>query len=192
MAIAAYSRWRRCLTTRWPASSRRMVVRSLINQMRPAAWKSTCAPFLKSTTQRQVSSAGGVQPRWSHDGRELFFVSPDGYMTAARIHAIGDSLRGGYTGTSIRRATRERREYRSGCRYTTPVQRRCRRTIPYERVDSTGTSNYDRRQLEGRVDKMTLSSASIRTHRRAYQFSHSNPAEQILRGAKRSRASAQP
>jgi serine/threonine-protein kinase len=35
--------------------------------------------------KRQVSVAGGSAPRWSHDGRELFFVDESRYMVAASI-----------------------------------------------------------------------------------------------------------
>jgi Tol biopolymer transport system component len=35
----------------------------------------------------QVSSAGGVQPRWRRDGRELFYIAPDSALMAV---AIGD------------------------------------------------------------------------------------------------------
>ena len=38
-----------------------------------------------SAGQWQVSSEGGRQPRWRADGRELFYVSSDGYMMAASI-----------------------------------------------------------------------------------------------------------
>jgi serine/threonine protein kinase/Tol biopolymer transport system component len=34
----------------------------------------------------QVSSAGGNHPRWRGDGRELFFLAPDGTMMAAEIN----------------------------------------------------------------------------------------------------------
>ena len=33
----------------------------------------------------QVSSAGGAQARWRRDGKEIFFVSLDGYITAAPV-----------------------------------------------------------------------------------------------------------
>jgi hypothetical protein len=33
----------------------------------------------------QVSSGGGSEPRWSHDGRELFYLSPDGQLMAVRL-----------------------------------------------------------------------------------------------------------
>jgi eukaryotic-like serine/threonine-protein kinase len=35
----------------------------------------------------QVSTAGGTQPRWRADGKELYFVSLDGKLTAASINA---------------------------------------------------------------------------------------------------------
>ena len=33
----------------------------------------------------QVSTAGGDQARWSHDQRELYFLSPEGWLTAAPL-----------------------------------------------------------------------------------------------------------
>src|SRR6202035_603464 len=30
----------------------------------------------------RVSTAGGVQPRWRRDGKEIFFISSDGRLTA--------------------------------------------------------------------------------------------------------------
>jgi Tol biopolymer transport system component len=42
--------------------------------------------FVQSFPQRgflkQVSTGGGVRPRWSRDGRELFYIAPDGTLTA--------------------------------------------------------------------------------------------------------------
>ena len=35
----------------------------------------------------QVSTGGGVQPRWRHDGKELFYVAPDGKMMAVPVEA---------------------------------------------------------------------------------------------------------
>ncbi len=43
----------------------------------------------------QVSTAGGSQPRWRHDGRELFYVSDDGKMMAATIQMSGASIEAG-------------------------------------------------------------------------------------------------
>jgi hypothetical protein len=38
-----------------------------------------------ATGYKKVSINGGVSPRWSHDGKELFFVSPDAEMMAVAI-----------------------------------------------------------------------------------------------------------
>jgi len=40
----------------------------------------------------QVSTAGGEFPRWVADGRELFFVAPDGNLMVAEIDGRGDTL----------------------------------------------------------------------------------------------------
>src|SRR2546429_3637048 len=34
---------------------------------------------------KQVSMAGGVQPRWRGDGKELFFIDPQGKMMSATV-----------------------------------------------------------------------------------------------------------
>ena len=38
------------------------------------------ASFPEVNGKWQVSTAGGQEPRWRHDGKELFFVSPEGKM----------------------------------------------------------------------------------------------------------------
>jgi Tol biopolymer transport system component len=38
-----------------------------------------------------VSTKGGFDPRWRADGRELFFVSPDGMMMAADVSPAGQT-----------------------------------------------------------------------------------------------------
>jgi DNA-binding winged helix-turn-helix (wHTH) protein/Tol biopolymer transport system component len=38
-----------------------------------------------------VSTSGGVAPRWRRDGRELFFITPDGAIAVADVHN-GDAL----------------------------------------------------------------------------------------------------
>jgi serine/threonine protein kinase/Tol biopolymer transport system component len=49
------------------------------------------APFRGSGEQQQVSTAGGSQPRWSSDGKELFYVARDGRMmaVATRVNSAG-------------------------------------------------------------------------------------------------------
>jgi len=45
-------------------------------------WEVYVARFPTFTDKRQVSVGGGVQPRWRGDGRELFYLAPDGGMMA--------------------------------------------------------------------------------------------------------------
>jgi hypothetical protein len=48
-------------------------------------WEVYVARFPEFTDKRQVSSAGGMQPRWRRDDRELFYLSLDGVMMAAPV-----------------------------------------------------------------------------------------------------------
>jgi Tol biopolymer transport system component len=41
------------------------------------------APFPGPGGARQISAAGGFDPRWRRDGKELFYVAPDSLMAAA-------------------------------------------------------------------------------------------------------------
>jgi len=41
--------------------------------------------------RRQVSTDGGVHPRWRRDGRELYYYAPDGRLMAAPIGSGSDS-----------------------------------------------------------------------------------------------------
>jgi Tol biopolymer transport system component len=48
-------------------------------------WEVYIATFPGFTQKRQVSNAGGMQPRWRRDGKELFYVAADGAMMAVQI-----------------------------------------------------------------------------------------------------------
>lgn len=56
-------------------------------------------PFPQSRGQWQVSTAGGTQPRWRADGRELYYVARDGHLMATPIapSADGQALTPGAT-----------------------------------------------------------------------------------------------
>jgi eukaryotic-like serine/threonine-protein kinase len=43
------------------------------------------ATFPGFSAKRQISPDGGVQPQWSGDGRELFYLTGDGSMMAVRV-----------------------------------------------------------------------------------------------------------
>ena len=42
--------------------------------------------------KRQVSTAGGVSPRWRRDGKALFYIAPGGKLMAAEVEGKGGSL----------------------------------------------------------------------------------------------------
>jgi Tol biopolymer transport system component len=48
-------------------------------------------PFPESGDKWQVSTAGGTQPRWRQDGRELFYVAPDNRLMAVPIRVASDA-----------------------------------------------------------------------------------------------------
>ena len=45
------------------------------------------SPYPWTGEKTLVSTAGGVMPRWSRDGRELFFVGGDRRLTAVTVRA---------------------------------------------------------------------------------------------------------
>jgi len=49
-------------------------------------------PFPAGSGKWQVSTTGGMWPRWSRNGKELFFVGPDRQMKAVVIKASGVSF----------------------------------------------------------------------------------------------------
>jgi len=45
-------------------------------------------PFPGAESKSNISVAGGQEPRWSGDGKEIFFKAADGKMMAARVRPI--------------------------------------------------------------------------------------------------------
>jgi len=52
-------------------------------------------PFPTRSGRWQVSTAGGHLPRWSRDGRELFFLAPDGKLMAIPVRGGGAAFEAG-------------------------------------------------------------------------------------------------
>jgi Tol biopolymer transport system component len=48
-------------------------------------WEIYVSPFPSGNGKWQVSTGGGQEPRWRHDGKELFFLSADGKMMATKV-----------------------------------------------------------------------------------------------------------
>ena len=58
----------------------------------PAASGAAASPV---AGQWQVSTAGGIHPRWRPDGKELYYIGPNGEMMAAPIAPTGTALESG-------------------------------------------------------------------------------------------------
>jgi len=54
-------------------------------------WEVYAQSFFSTGGKWQISSNGGTQPQWSHDGNELFYVASDQTLMAVPVHA-DDSL----------------------------------------------------------------------------------------------------
>jgi hypothetical protein len=50
------------------------------------------APFPRREGKWQISTAGGSWPRWRRDGKELFYLAPDGKLMAATVHGDGSAF----------------------------------------------------------------------------------------------------
>lgn len=55
------------------------------DELREGRWDVFVASFPAFQNIKQVSPAGGVQPRWRGDGRELFYISTDGEMMSVAL-----------------------------------------------------------------------------------------------------------
>ncbi len=49
-------------------------------------------PFPNPNAKWQVSTSGGIQPRWKADGKEIYFIAPDGKLMAAPVTTSGGTL----------------------------------------------------------------------------------------------------
>jgi Tol biopolymer transport system component len=47
-------------------------------------------PFPNPATKTIVSTGGGLQPHWGPDGRELFYVAPDGRLMSVPLRVASD------------------------------------------------------------------------------------------------------
>ena len=68
-------------------------VRSFVEPAAPTA--NDRATAKQAGGQWQVSTAGGIFPRWRPDGKELYYIGPDGQMMAAPVTATGETLEPG-------------------------------------------------------------------------------------------------
>ncbi len=48
-----------------------------------------------SSANWQISTHGGIQPRWSPDGKDVYYISPDGKLMAVPIKVTSGTLEAG-------------------------------------------------------------------------------------------------
>jgi eukaryotic-like serine/threonine-protein kinase len=50
------------------------------------------APFSRPSEKHQVSSGGGIRPRWRQDGKEIFYHTRDGRLLSVKVRISGDTV----------------------------------------------------------------------------------------------------
>ena len=73
-------------------------------------WEVYVSPFPEASSKWMVSQGGGAEPRWRADGKELFYVSPEGKLMAAGVK-LGTSFESMTPGALFQ--TRRRQEISS-------------------------------------------------------------------------------
>ena len=69
------------------------------------------APFPGPGGKRQVSLEGGDYPRWRRDGKEIFYLSPDGHLMATEVTAKAAAIEIGATHTLFNLPTSHQYQY---------------------------------------------------------------------------------
>jgi tricorn protease-like protein len=55
------------------------------------------SPFSRPGGKRQISTNGGIKPRWRADGKEIFYLSPEGNLMATEVRISGETVEVGAT-----------------------------------------------------------------------------------------------
>jgi serine/threonine protein kinase len=53
--------------------------------------------FSQPGGKRQISTNGGIKPRWRQDGKEIFYLSPEGRLMATEVRISGETVEVGAT-----------------------------------------------------------------------------------------------
>ena len=70
-------------------------------------WEIYATPFPGPGSSWKVSDAGGSEPRWRGDGKELYYLAPDGKLMAVDVKE-GPTVRAGPPGVLFQARTRGR------------------------------------------------------------------------------------
>ena len=74
--------------------------------MRPAGGRCMSGPFLALGISDKISAAGGTQPRWRRDGKEIFYLAGDRTLMAVdlgRVPRFSQARRGHCSGCRLRK-----------------------------------------------------------------------------------------
>ena len=71
------------------ANQRRRVANKGLSEQRGPNFPKDRGSRASASGQWQVSTAGGIYPRWRPDGKELYYIGPDGQMMAAAVTVTG-------------------------------------------------------------------------------------------------------
>jgi len=55
------------------------------------------SPFSRPGGKRQISTKGGIKPRWRRDGKEILYLSPEGQLMATEVRISGETVEVGAT-----------------------------------------------------------------------------------------------
>src|SRR5579883_1737375 len=55
------------------------------------------SPFSRPGGKRQISTNGGIKPRWRRDGKEILYLSPKGQLMATEVRISGETVEVGAT-----------------------------------------------------------------------------------------------
>ncbi|HEU4689427.1 MAG TPA: hypothetical protein VFS23_13735, partial [Vicinamibacterales bacterium] len=58
-------------------------------------WQVYVQTFPEPGAKRTISLGGGAEPQWRRDGRELYYLAPDGTLMAVAVTSNGDVFQGG-------------------------------------------------------------------------------------------------
>jgi len=94
------------------------------------------APFPGPGAKWPICTAGGVDPRWRRDGKELFFVAPDGTIMAAQVT-------GGSTGFTVGAITPLFKTRGRGARYMYDVTPDGQRFLVNTLVSESGLDSIE-------------------------------------------------
>ena len=102
------------------------------------SWEIYVSPFPNANGKWQVSNAGGQEPRWRQDGKELFYLSAEGKLMTVAV-APGASFKAG-SPVALFQTTHRRQPVSAQDRFSYDVSGDGQRFLINTRVDETSAA----------------------------------------------------